>query len=137
MQLYGRKKKRMVQAWMIDTSEEDQRTPHHRNPPQYISLEDLQKLGVLFYKVRYTRQPPRQKLIEYSHSKACCRGRTSWSQTTQGNGILINESCDIASTPFYIYSPKDQRISQTEYNVTTVAQVCKSLGRTGSYESMQ
>ena len=55
MQLYGRKKKKMVQAWMIDTSEEDQRTPHHRNPPQYISLEDLQKLGVLFYKVRYTR----------------------------------------------------------------------------------
>jgi 1,2-dihydroxy-3-keto-5-methylthiopentene dioxygenase len=51
MQLYGRKKKRMVQAWMIDTSEEDQRTPHHRNPPQYISLEDLQKLGVLFYKL--------------------------------------------------------------------------------------
>jgi hypothetical protein len=27
-----------------------------------------------------------------SHSKACCRGRTSWSQNTQGNGILINES---------------------------------------------
>jgi hypothetical protein len=37
-----------------------------------------------------------------SHSKACCRGRTSWSQTTQGNGILINESCDIA--PLFIHT---------------------------------
>lgn len=41
----------MVQAWMMNTSEEDHRAPHHRNPPQYISLEDLQKIGVLYYKV--------------------------------------------------------------------------------------
>lgn len=44
---------KMVQAWMMNTSEEDHKAPHHRNPPQYISLEDLQKIGVFYYKVRY------------------------------------------------------------------------------------
>ena len=68
---------------------------------------------------------------QYSDSKAWCRGRTSWSQTTQGNGIFINESCDIAPL-FYTYSPKDQRIYQTEYIVTTLFSICTSLQKLGS-----
>ena len=41
----------MVQAWLMDSSEEDQRAPHHRVPPQYLTLDDLKSLGVLYWKV--------------------------------------------------------------------------------------
>lgn len=42
----------MVQAWFMDEEKTDQRLEHHRNPPQYISLEDLfQKTGVEYFKV--------------------------------------------------------------------------------------
>lgn len=44
----------MVQAWFMDDSKEDQRLPHHRNPPKYISLDDLfHKTGVEYFKVSY------------------------------------------------------------------------------------
>uniref|UniRef100_A0A0K8TQU2 Acireductone dioxygenase n=1 Tax=Tabanus bromius TaxID=304241 RepID=A0A0K8TQU2_TABBR len=33
----------MVQAWYMDDSTEDQRLPHQRDPPEYVSLEDLYK----------------------------------------------------------------------------------------------
>ena len=73
-----------------------------------------------------------------SHSKACCRGRTSWSQTTQGNGILINKSCDIA--PLFIHTHRKikefLKLSILLQHFSQYAQVCKSLGRTGCYESM-
>jgi len=42
----------MVQAWYMDNSDEDQRLDHHLNPPQYVSLKELQKLsGVLYWKL--------------------------------------------------------------------------------------
>jgi hypothetical protein len=41
----------MVQVWLMDNSEEDQRAQHHRVPPQYLTIDDLQKLGVLYWKV--------------------------------------------------------------------------------------
>jgi hypothetical protein len=67
-----------------------------------------------------------------------CRGRTSWSQTTQGNGILINESCDIA--PLFIHTrgkiKEFLKLSILLQHFSQYAQVCKSLGLTGSYESM-
>lgn len=30
-----------MEAWYMDDSAEDQRKPHHRNPPEYIPLEKL------------------------------------------------------------------------------------------------
>ncbi|XP_076083457.1 acireductone dioxygenase-like [Mytilus galloprovincialis] len=41
----------MVQAWLMDSSEEYQRAPHHRVPPQYLTLDDLKSLGVLYWKI--------------------------------------------------------------------------------------
>lgn len=41
----------MVQAWLMDSSEEDQRAPHHRVPPQYLTIDDLKSLGVLYWKI--------------------------------------------------------------------------------------
>ena len=68
--------------------------------------------------------------VFFCYKHLICGGRNSWSQTTQGNGILLNESCDIA--PLYAYSPKDQRISQTEYIVRTLFSICTSLQKLGS-----
>lgn len=43
----------MVSAWYMDNSDEDQRLEHQRNPPQPISLEEVQKsTGVLYWKVK-------------------------------------------------------------------------------------
>lgn len=42
----------MVQAWYMDEEKTDQRLEHHKNPPEYISLEDLyKKTGVEYFKV--------------------------------------------------------------------------------------
>ena len=41
----------MVRAWFMDDSAEDQRKPHMTDPPQFVSLEDLKKLGVLYFEV--------------------------------------------------------------------------------------
>ena len=41
----------MVRAWFMDDSSEDQRKPHMTDPPQFVSLDDLKKLGVLYFEV--------------------------------------------------------------------------------------
>jgi hypothetical protein len=38
-----------MEAWYMDDSSEDQRKPHHRNPPEYVSLEKLAGLVVFKY----------------------------------------------------------------------------------------
>jgi 1,2-dihydroxy-3-keto-5-methylthiopentene dioxygenase len=43
----------MVRAWYMDSSEEDQRLEHHRQPPQFVDLDALLKAtGVEYFKVR-------------------------------------------------------------------------------------
>lgn len=43
----------MVRAWYMDNSDADQRLEHHKELPEYISLEDLfKKTGVEYFKVR-------------------------------------------------------------------------------------
>eukprot|EP00064_Thunnus_orientalis_P009094 superscaffoldBa00001135_g9117 len=39
-----------IEAWYIDSSDEDQRKPHRLNPNQPVSLEELKKIGVLHWK---------------------------------------------------------------------------------------
>lgn len=34
-----------LEAWYMNDSEEDQRLPHHRNPPEYVTLEKLAGSG--------------------------------------------------------------------------------------------
>uniref|UniRef100_A0A1L8DC72 Acireductone dioxygenase n=1 Tax=Nyssomyia neivai TaxID=330878 RepID=A0A1L8DC72_9DIPT len=42
----------MVRAWFMDNEVTDQRLEHHRNPPQFIPLEDLyEKTGVEYFKI--------------------------------------------------------------------------------------
>nr|A9SS00.1 RecName: Full=Acireductone dioxygenase 2; AltName: Full=Acireductone dioxygenase (Fe(2+)-requiring) 2; Short=ARD' 2; Short=Fe-ARD 2; AltName: Full=Acireductone dioxygenase (Ni(2+)-requiring) 2; Short=ARD 2; Short=Ni-ARD 2 [Physcomitrium patens] len=38
-----------LEAWYMNDSEEDQRLPHHRNPPEYVTLEKLAALGVIHW----------------------------------------------------------------------------------------
>ncbi|CAH3154953.1 unnamed protein product [Porites lobata] len=42
---------KMVKAWFMDSSDEDQRLPHQLDPPQPVSLEDLENCGVLYWKL--------------------------------------------------------------------------------------
>lgn len=39
----------MVKAWYMDTSDADQRLSHQLDPPEFVSLENLEKLGVLYW----------------------------------------------------------------------------------------
>lgn len=41
-----------MEAWYIDTSDEDQRKPHRLNPNEPVSLDELKKLGVFHWKVK-------------------------------------------------------------------------------------
>ncbi|XP_029900304.1 acireductone dioxygenase [Myripristis murdjan] len=40
-----------LEAWYIDSSDEDHRMPHKLSPNQPVSLEELQKLGVFHWKL--------------------------------------------------------------------------------------
>jgi 1,2-dihydroxy-3-keto-5-methylthiopentene dioxygenase len=39
----------MVHAYYMDSSSEDQRLPHQLSPPEPVSLEQLAKIGVLYW----------------------------------------------------------------------------------------
>lgn len=42
----------MVNAWYMDNDTSDQRLEHHRNPPEFLSLDELyKKTGVEYFKV--------------------------------------------------------------------------------------
>ncbi|KAI3983227.1 hypothetical protein MKX01_029923 [Papaver californicum] len=38
---------KVIQAWYMDESDEDQRLPHHREPKEFVSFDRLNELGVL------------------------------------------------------------------------------------------
>ncbi|XP_075996523.1 acireductone dioxygenase [Genypterus blacodes] len=40
-----------LEAWYMDSSDEDQRSPHRMSPNQPVSLEDMKKLGVFHWKL--------------------------------------------------------------------------------------
>ncbi|KAL0906966.1 hypothetical protein M5K25_025501 [Dendrobium thyrsiflorum] len=37
------------EAWLIEESAEDQRPPHHRNPKEFVSLDKLAEIGVVYW----------------------------------------------------------------------------------------
>ncbi|KAG8225818.1 hypothetical protein J437_LFUL005625 [Ladona fulva] len=42
----------MVSAWLMDDDSNDQRLEHHRNPPEYVTLDKLHKtVGVEYFKI--------------------------------------------------------------------------------------
>lgn len=40
-----------LEAWYLDSNEDDQRKPHRQNPNQPVSMEQLKTLGVFYWKV--------------------------------------------------------------------------------------
>ncbi|KAK4800783.1 hypothetical protein SAY86_021270 [Trapa natans] len=67
----------VLQAWYMDDSNEDQRLPHHREPKQFVSLEQLAKLGVLSWRLdadKYETDEELKKIREergYSYIDFC------------------------------------------------------------------
>ncbi|KAL6007247.1 hypothetical protein ACLOJK_032743, partial [Asimina triloba] len=41
----------VIQAWYMDDCDEDQRLPHHRDPKRFVSLKQLEELGVLSWRL--------------------------------------------------------------------------------------
>ncbi|XP_010556874.1 PREDICTED: 1,2-dihydroxy-3-keto-5-methylthiopentene dioxygenase 4 [Tarenaya hassleriana] len=56
-----------LEAWFMDDSNEDQRLPHHRNPKEFVPLDHLAELGVMYWKLNpenYENDTELQKLRE-------------------------------------------------------------------------
>ncbi|KAK5609308.1 1,2-dihydroxy-3-keto-5-methylthiopentene dioxygenase [Crenichthys baileyi] len=54
-----------LEAWYMDGSDEDQRKPHRLNPNQPVTLDELKKLGVLYWKLNadtYESDPELEKI---------------------------------------------------------------------------
>lgn len=41
----------VIEAWYMDDSDEDQRLPHHREPKEFVSLDQLAEFGVLSWRL--------------------------------------------------------------------------------------
>ncbi|XP_036904559.1 1,2-dihydroxy-3-keto-5-methylthiopentene dioxygenase [Sturnira hondurensis] len=55
----------MVQAWYMDDSNDDPRLPHRAEPARPVGLEQLRRLGVLYWKLdadRYEDDPELEKI---------------------------------------------------------------------------
>ncbi|KAK3440605.1 hypothetical protein EUGRSUZ_B01892 [Eucalyptus grandis] len=67
----------VLQAWYMDDSNEDQRLPHHREPKEFVSLKQLEKLGVLSWRLdadNYETDEELKKIREergYSYMDFC------------------------------------------------------------------
>ncbi|CAB1330732.1 unnamed protein product, partial [Coregonus sp. 'balchen'] len=57
----------LIEAWFMDDSDEDQRMPHKLNPNEPVSLEELEKLGVFYWKTDHALKKIR-KDMGYSYS---------------------------------------------------------------------
>ncbi|XP_022528844.1 acireductone dioxygenase [Astyanax mexicanus] len=57
----------VIEAWFMDESSSDQRLPHRLEPNQPVSLQELQKIGVFYWKLNadiYESDPELQKIRE-------------------------------------------------------------------------
>ncbi|KAK3584381.1 hypothetical protein CHS0354_001714 [Potamilus streckersoni] len=70
----------MVRAWIMDNDSCNQRQPHMTDPPQFIDLDGLKKIGVLYWKIdadNYEKEGLLQKIrdergYKYSDCITCC-----------------------------------------------------------------
>ncbi|OVA03465.1 Acireductone dioxygenase ARD family [Macleaya cordata] len=56
-----------LEAWYMEESSEDQRLPHHRNPKEFVSLNKLADLGVIYWHLNpkdYENDKELQKIRE-------------------------------------------------------------------------
>ncbi|KAF9607047.1 hypothetical protein IFM89_030820 [Coptis chinensis] len=59
--------KMVIEAWHMEESNEDQRLPHHRNPKEFVSMNKLADLGVLYWHLNpknYDNDKELQKIRE-------------------------------------------------------------------------
>ncbi|KAJ4722536.1 1,2-dihydroxy-3-keto-5-methylthiopentene dioxygenase [Melia azedarach] len=67
----------VIQAWYMDDSDEDQRLPHHKDPEEFVSLDQLSELGVLSWRLdadNYETDEELKKIREtrgYSYMDIC------------------------------------------------------------------
>ncbi|KAJ8423358.1 hypothetical protein Cgig2_014968 [Carnegiea gigantea] len=67
----------VIQAWYMDDSDEDQRLPHHKEPQEFVSLQQLEELGVLSWRLdadNYENDEELKKIREahgYSYMDFC------------------------------------------------------------------
>ncbi|KAG4984267.1 hypothetical protein AAZX31_10G231400 [Glycine max] len=67
----------VLQAWYMDDSDEDQRLPHHKEPKEFVSLDQLAELGVLSWKLdadNHENDPELKKIREergYTYMDVC------------------------------------------------------------------
>lgn len=73
----------MVQAWYMDESADDPRLPHRTEPARPVGLEQLRRLGVLYWKVPGTTAPKAPALAR-THIGA--RGHRACSAAGSGSG---------------------------------------------------
>uniref|UniRef100_A0A8D0SNL7 Acireductone dioxygenase n=1 Tax=Sus scrofa TaxID=9823 RepID=A0A8D0SNL7_PIG len=65
----------MVQAWYMDESADDPRLPHRTEPARPVGLEQLRRLGVLYWKVPGTTAPKAPALARRRSGR-----NSSWGQ---------------------------------------------------------
>ncbi|KAI2654742.1 1,2-dihydroxy-3-keto-5-methylthiopentene dioxygenase [Labeo rohita] len=56
-----------IEAWYMDESSEDQKLPHRLNPNQPVTLQQLEQIGVYYWKLNadiYENDPELQKIRE-------------------------------------------------------------------------
>lgn len=54
-----------IEAWFMQESDDDQRLPHHKNLPKYVSLDQLADLGILYWHLdpdKYENDPDLDKI---------------------------------------------------------------------------
>lgn len=77
----------MVRAWYMDDSDADQRLEHHRQPPEYLKLEDLFAVtGVEYFQVNHLKYKTDNTLKELREK----RGYSYEDEITCSKGCLQN-----------------------------------------------
>lgn len=84
----------MVEAWYMDESQEDQRTPHRQRPNRAVSLEQLRRLGVVYRRVGlgvHTEGVPRARraVPRAGPGRAARRGRQAGRGPGQAPRVLV------------------------------------------------
>ncbi|ONK76527.1 uncharacterized protein A4U43_C03F29170 [Asparagus officinalis] len=49
MAMVRESKEELMKAWYMEENEEDKRLPHHKNPKEFVSLNKLAEIGILYW----------------------------------------------------------------------------------------
>ncbi|KAG0487300.1 hypothetical protein HPP92_009395 [Vanilla planifolia] len=57
------------EAWLIDESEDDQRLPFRQNPKEFISLNKIAEIGILFWHLDAKKYDIEEELKKFQESE--------------------------------------------------------------------